>query len=220
MAKGDGIRIHTFTVGAARPSDLDEPALAAYYQRTEADAVLAKVESVSARMQNAFDTALGKEWAESWWKGLPKAMQSQFQIEHGPIVWIYNCLQAFGMHQHALQRYKAYEGNAKTWDYSKSAAENFAKRGCIGWGYVPGLPLDPAQDYAVDLKDVPAENLEKVKAAEAFVYEWLATPKVPEGEESEDAKAAKQAKLEVPADWQPAYDLRTWPDYPDQPKRT
>lgn len=220
-AKYAGAQIHTFTVGAARPSDLDDPALAAYYQREEAEACVAKMQTISDRLHAAYVNALTQPWVDSWWKGLPKAIQNPHNIEHNQMVWLYNNIKAFGMYKFAKMRYGAFENNAKTWDYSKSTEENLEKRGIIGWGYVPGLPLDPKRDYAADdLKDVPAENLAKVQEAEAFCLEWLASKPTPVGDGDESAeKDAKVPKIEIPSDWETAYDLRTWPDFPDQPAR-
>ena len=210
----------TFTIGAARPSDLDEAALAAYYHRTQPDETLQKVAAVQNRLLKAYETAVGTSWMNSWWKGLPKAISSQYQIEHNQMVWLYNCVQAFGMYKFAKMRYASFEGNAKTWDYSKSAEENHEKRGTRGWGYVPGLPLDPEQDYAQDLSEVPAENMSRVLEAEAFCLKWLTSPVADkEGEKKDDGESVKKVKVELPAEWETAYDLRTWPDYPDQPAR-
>lgn len=204
-------KIHTFTVGAARPSDLDEPALAAFYQRAQPKETVQRVQRVWGRIKDALVATLGESWAKSWWKGLPKAINSRHQIEHNQIVWLYNCVQAYGLYNFAKTRYESFEGNAKTWDYSKSAEENHIKRGTRGWGYVPGLPLDPTQDYtADDLKQVPAENLPTVLRAAAFCLESLASPKQKQSDDIDN----KIAKLDVPAGWQTAYDLRTSTEFP------
>ena len=212
-------KIHTFTVGAARPSDLDEPALAAYHLRTNAEKVLKDVKTIYERMKAAYDASVGEKWAKSWWKGLPKALTSQYQIEHNQMVWLYNSVKAYGLYSFAKARYGAFEGNAKKWDYSKSAEENFAIIGTRGWGYVPGLPLDSLQNYNTDLKDVPQENKAKVIEAESFCLKWLASSVAGRGVTAETGDSSKIPKVEIPAAWETAYDLRTWPDFPDQPAR-
>ena len=211
--------IHTFTVGAARPSDLDEPALAAYYHRTQPKETLEKVQRVWARMKQAYSTALGEDWTKSWWKGLPKAVNSQHLIEHNQMVWLYNSIKAYGLYQFAKNRYQTFQNNAKTWDYGKSADENHAKRGIRGWGYMPGLPLDPKRDYSVDdLKDVPAENKEKVLEAEAFCQEWLASPPTKDADNNDKNEANKVAKISIPEGWETAYDLRTSAEFSSRPR--
>lgn len=93
------------------------------------------------------------------------------------------------------------------------------KRGIRGWGYVPGLPLQADQDYSVDLHEVPEGNLERVKKAEAFAQKWLASAQAVDKRGEGSEKDAKVPKVSIPWEWQTAYDLRTWPDFPDRPAR-
>ena len=96
-----GPPIHTFTVGAARVSDLDEPALAAHYFKTKLQDSLAKTMRVWERLVMVREQSLGEDWAKNWFQGLPKALTSQYQIEHNQMVWLYNSVKAFGLYEFA-----------------------------------------------------------------------------------------------------------------------
>jgi DNA repair ATPase RecN len=106
--------------------------------------------------------------------------------------------------------------------------------------------LDPSTDYSDDLANVPPENLERVIEAIAFVYKWChADKKKLEEQEQINVKLQKIRrnfsvstqllrmsismleeidKLEEttdeeevqPKDWETAYDMRPWPDFPDR----
>ena len=139
--------------------------------------------------------------------------------------------------------FRSFEGNESKWDESKSVEENIKTIGKNPWGFVPGRALKPGVDYSDDFANVPAENLERVKEAERFVYKWCHTkesaddsPKdkanllrqgqnlikrtlsakrsalIPEGDEEEEDAS-------TPDEWETSYDMRPWPDYPDQPSR-
>jgi predicted aldo/keto reductase-like oxidoreductase len=241
-------QIHTFTVGAARPSDLDQPAVAAYLHMSKPDESLAKVKTVVGRLEAAKEKVLGKEWVDTWAKGLPKAAESKFTIEHNQMVWLYNLIQVFGMYEFAKARYGGFESNGKKWDDKRTMEENIIAVGKSGWGFVPGLPLRPGTDYSEDFTNVPAENLERVKEAEAFVYKWCASKvdkevkedrvaavrrnisvstqkfsslfkkkvEVEEKKETESQATVESTEETVPKEWETAYDMRCWTDFPDR----
>lgn len=242
-------RIHTFTVGAGRPSDLDVPAVQAHLFGTQHAELLARTRAVTRRLDAAAEAALGREWLASWWRGLPKAAQSRHLVEHNQIVWIYNCIRAFGMYEFGKARYNSFEKNGEKWDDKLTPEENIDKMGRIGWGFVPGLPLKPRVDYDEDLPAVPAENRARVAEALAFVYNWCRDPHIgeplkPANPAAEFARrnfsvSAQMLRLpalaeedlleplgeededavEPPTAWTTSYDMRPWPDYPDRPQR-
>jgi len=289
-------QLHTYTVGAARPADLDQPAFAAYLHATKPDEILNKTTNVTKRLDDAKEKALGKEWVANWWKGLPKATGSKYQVEHNQIVWIYNLISSFGLFEFGKARYHSFENNEAKWDETKSLEENIANIGKNGWGFVPGTcgnarndgfglrhfcfscfagssfcdaqthlltfsfipsphllgrPLKPDTDYSEDLANVPPENKKRVLEAEGFVYQWCHKEdekeavetgvsngplkrtrsffrrtfsvssqmfRIPSYLEAEIKEAAEEAEP-FPEEWETAYDLRPWPDYPDQPSR-
>jgi hypothetical protein len=251
-------QLHTYTVGAGRPSDLDQPIVAAHLHATRPAETLQRVRAVSRRLREAEERALGREWARTWWVGLPKNTGSRTFVEHNQIVWIYNCIVAYGMYEFGRARYKSFETNGDKWDWSLTPDENIDKIGRGMWGFVPGLPLDPSADYSEDLRDVPPENLERVVAAIAFVYKWCHTDKDKAEEEERAALTLRRIRRnfsvstqllrmsasfleaadrrdgggdgdgeaaaaragadedEQPKDWDTAYDMRPWPDFPDR----
>ena len=217
-----GLNIHTFTNGAARPSDLDQSAVAAYLHAAKNDEVVEKVKRVSARLLDELEKVLGKQWADTWWKGLTKANDNKHLVEHNQIVWLYNCLHAYGLYHYAKDRYGAFEGNSKKWDETLSPEENL-DRMLVGWGFVPGLALKPDVDYSSDFVNMPEQNKDRVLEAETFVYEWLATKPKPAMEKKDDGggddKRQKLKDKKIPRDWEDAYDMRTWKDFPDRIKR-
>lgn len=218
----EGAAIHTIVCGAARPSDLDLPAVTAYLQATQPDRMLEKTKTVVQRLEQAKVEALGQEWLETCYTGILKSNQSKFCVEHNQIIWMYNVIQAFGLWQFAKNRYGSLEANLAKWDKSESNEENIAKN-LNGWGFVPGLPNEEGVDYSEDFVGVPKENMERVLQAEEFVRFWCSKPaedeKQDEKKESdEDASAEpKEACPPVPPpEWTTAYDLRVWPDFPDR----
>lgn len=244
-------QLHTYTVGAARPSDLDEPAVAAFLHATKPEEVSAKVKIVTKRLDEAKEQALGKEWVQSWWKGLPKSTGSKYLVEHNQIIWIYNCIKAFGMYEFGKARYNSFEKNEEKWDSALSDEQNIAEKiGKNPWGFVPGRPLRIGTDYSEDLANVPDENKQLVKDAEDFVYKWCRDKKLDQKIEDREGvrgpltktrsfikrnfsvsaqifklpdqeleKATNGDDIPLPEGWGLSYDMRTWPDYPDQPSR-
>ncbi len=100
--------IHTFTVGAARPSDLDEPAAAAYLFKTQKEATMAKVKAVTKKLNDAQVEALGEDWVNTWYEGVPNCETEDDEYMIGQIVSLYNQLQSFGMLDYAKERYRKF----------------------------------------------------------------------------------------------------------------
>eukprot|EP00527_Entomoneis_sp_CCMP2396_P005820 CAMPEP_0198150638 /NCGR_PEP_ID=MMETSP1443-20131203/51786_1 /TAXON_ID=186043 /ORGANISM="Entomoneis sp., Strain CCMP2396" /LENGTH=561 /DNA_ID=CAMNT_0043816009 /DNA_START=60 /DNA_END=1742 /DNA_ORIENTATION=+ len=207
----EDLNIHTYTAGAARPSDLDQSAVAAYLHDTQNDRMVQKLKRVSQRLLDEREKVLGKEWADTWWKGLSKADGNKHHVEHNQIMWFYNCLHSFGLYHFTKARYHSFENNLKNWKDDLSDDEN-VKKLQPGWGFVPGLPLKPGVDYSGDFTNVPGENKQRVLEAEAFVLDWLATAanktKVDPKDEHDAYKKAKTEAKVIPEDWQDAYDMR------------
>ena len=216
-----GLHCHTFTNGAARPSDLDQSAVAAYWHvHREENGVVNKLKTVHQRLLDHQVQVLGKDWAATWWKGLTKANDNPHLIEHNQIVWIYICTIVYGLYHFAQARYASFESNAKNWKSTETVEQNL-ERLRIGWGFVPGLPLDRTVDYlqTVDLQHVPAANVELVQRAHAFVFEYLATPPPPSTKEEEEDQKGTAARSKIPQEWMDSYDMRTWDDFPNRIKR-
>jgi len=203
---------HTIVCGAARPSDLDEPVLAAI--RSTTDAAKEDLQVVSRRIQERKERVLGKDWAESWHVGLPNYTQSEqrgFQI--GNIVWLYNTILVYGMLDFAKDRYGTLTGNAKNWDVNKTWKENvFANP---GFNWMPGCSYDESYDYTSELKDVPEQNLPRVLGAMEFVHKWCAAQDASSKEEKKVADEGEEATT-IPLEYQTAYDMRPWTAFPER----
>jgi hypothetical protein len=214
----------------------------AYLHSLNHDETLADLKTVFKRLEETKVQALGKDWIESWWKGLPKAAASTYHVEHNQIVWIYNNMKAFGMYEFGKARYNSFEKNGEKWDEKLPMDKNLDNVGRIAWGYVPGLPLKAGVNYDDDLKDVPEENKQRVREAEDFVIKWCSDPNIGKPEQVNvvanflrknfsvssqlfklpnvtNAEEAKQSTLEIPQEWKTSFDMRPWPDFPDQPSR-
>ena len=195
------IPIHTFSVGAARAADLDQPAVAAYLQGK--GQLLPKVQRISERLHQAKVDALGQDWVDTHHVGLIKWDQSKYLIEHTQIIWLYNCIKAFGLLQMCRDRFGNFTTSKSKWDDKKSVEENIDNRPRAAWGFMPGLPPESGKDYFVDdLSGVPESNRERIRQAYEFVLKWC--PKDSANTES------------PPKEWETAYEMKPWKDFPDR----
>ncbi len=97
--------IHTFTQGAARPSDLDETAVTAYWFKTRREEMLTKFKAVMKKLDAAKVEALGEDWVKSWYEGVPNCLTENDAYNIGQIVSLYNLIKSFGMLDYAKDRY-------------------------------------------------------------------------------------------------------------------
>ena len=201
--------IHTIVCGAARPSDLDQPVLAAL--RSITNEAVEDFDVVSRRIQVRKDRILGRDWAKNWHVGLPNYFQSEkrgFQI--GNMVWLYNTIQVFGMLDFAKDRYATLVNNSVKWDINKTWRENVFANPVFVW--MPGCAYDMIHDYTDDLKDVPEENKARVLEAMRFVHEWCCP-----GTHADGKDEKKECNENItPLEWQTAYDMRPWTAFPER----
>ena len=209
--------VHTIVCGAARPSDLDQPVLAAL--RSVTDGGRRDFEVVSSRVRERRDRVLGERWASTWHVGLPNYTQSEgrgFQI--GNMVWLHNVVRMYGMLDYARDRYNTMVGNSAKWDINKTWRENVFAR--PGFSWMPGCAYDPSHDYGPDLRDVPEGNRARVLEAMEFVHEWCCPARsksMPLEAGAEDEKKDEDGKGNViPLEWQAAYDMRPWTAFPER----
>lgn len=212
---------HTVQIGFARPADLDQCVVPAFLQGR--GTLLARVQAADARLRQAQVDALGEDWINTCYMGVRKSDKSKYLVEHNQMIWMYNCMMAWGMHRFAKDRYKMLYLNLQKYDPSLPLEEAIDKIGRNGWGFCPGLPADPEKDYFVDdLVDVPEKNRPRIMEAYAFVKKWC-TPEDPQRDESKDGNNSSEAikKIEEmpvpPKGWQTSFDLKPWKDFPDRP---
>ncbi len=102
--------IHTLSVGAARPEDLE--------RHLEAVALLPQAEvllpPILARLEQARHGALGSAWLNSWHQGLPEWEATPGGINLPQLLWLHNLLEAWDLEGYARARYGLL-GNGDHW---------------------------------------------------------------------------------------------------------
>ena len=93
--------IHTISVGAARPEDLDLH-LEAVRLLPQAAALLPPI---VARLEQARRDALGEAWLSSWQDGLPAWQHTPGGINLPTLLWLHNLVEAWGLEGYARARY-------------------------------------------------------------------------------------------------------------------
>ena len=94
-------RVHTLSVGAARPQDLDLHLEAVALLDQAADLV-APIES---RFREAERDALGASWMMSWRQGLPDWQDTPGEINLPLLLWLHNLLEAWDLEGFVKARY-------------------------------------------------------------------------------------------------------------------
>lgn len=100
---------HTIVCGAARPSDLDEPAYAVYLYGSKKEETLQKVKNVAARLRQAEIDTFGEEWVNTWHHGLPNCNDDDQIYAFGQMVWLHNIVKAWGLWEYAKDRYGTFD---------------------------------------------------------------------------------------------------------------
>ncbi len=192
-------KIHTIVCGAARPSDLDQPAVAAYFHQKKKNEMLEKTRKVTKRLHETSLAELGEDWLNTWHVGLPNCSSYEGKYQFAQIVGLYNLLKSYGMLGYCKDRYSAFEGNLQKWDDNLTMKENIENNG--GWGWCPGLDIDPeSNEYTEELSNVPDENKSKVLEALKIVKKYC----------------KKDSSLSIPNEWETAYDMRPWNAFPER----
>ncbi len=103
-------RVHTISVGAARPEDLDLH-LKAIGLLDRADEYVPKVQQ---KLCNEALTILGKPWVSTWHIGLPSWQDTPGNINIPILLWLHNLVEAWGMEGYAKARYNLL-GSSSHW---------------------------------------------------------------------------------------------------------
>lgn len=91
--------------------------------------------------------------------------------------------------------------NRKKWNSNLSPKENIATMRS-GWGYTPGITPEVDLDYTSLLSKVPEKNRERVLEAIEFAYKYCSK--------------LSDACVDVPDEWETAYDMRPWCAFPER----
>ena len=93
--------IHTISVGAARPEDL-ELHLQAVQLLPQAAELLPPI---VARLEQVRREVLGEAWLATWQQGLPAWQDTPGQINLPTLLWLHNLVEAWGLEGYAKARY-------------------------------------------------------------------------------------------------------------------
>lgn len=189
--------MHTVSVGFARSSDLDEVIEAARIY-AEGEKATALVNAAVGRLEKLAIEKLGKDWFENGLLNIPSFdEESTDGIMIGHMLWLHNCLTAYGLYEFSRERYAMVEGSGKKWDKTLSFDENKKKNFDAG---NPGRFFDSAVDLTEALKHHYDPELATLKIAE--VHKWLKKDTILSDLEKEDLG------------WKKGYNLTTWEEFP------
>ncbi|KAL7539804.1 hypothetical protein ACHAXR_010098 [Thalassiosira sp. AJA248-18] len=189
--------IHTVSVGFARSSDLDEVVEAARIYGEEGEKAKSMVKAAEGRLEELAIQKLGKEWYEKGLLNVPSFYEkSSDGMGIGHMLWLHNCLTAYGMHEFSKNRYGSIEN--VSWSKKKDFDENVKSfsSGNPGRGYDEGVDTDEA------LKQHYNPSLAKSKLVE--VHNWL----------KKDTSLTDEEKTKL--GWKQAYNLTTWEEFPGE----
>ena len=122
-------KMHTVSIGFARPEDLTEILEAAdiFAQEQSVPESEQWVRGPLARLNQIQQERLGPEWAEQGLMHVPGPFHPETDgIGLGHMLWCHNMLQAYGMYDAALARYKNLVDETKKWKKNKTYEENMA----------------------------------------------------------------------------------------------
>ena len=140
-------QVHTLSIGAARPTDFDAH-IAALEHYDRASEIITPIEQ---RLRAEIVRVHGKEWAESWDRGLPNYVDVPGEMNVQEIVRLWHFAKALDLTEWAKMRYNLM-GNAGHWFPGVNAA-NFdpkAIRGALGdYPFADRLPAILSEAHAM-----------------------------------------------------------------------
>ena len=94
-------RVHTLSVGASKPEDLDIHLSAI----SKMDTMHAVINNIQKRLKDASCDSLGESWLTTWHIGLPSWDRTPGEINIPILLWLNNLLEAWDMESFAKDRY-------------------------------------------------------------------------------------------------------------------
>ena len=96
-------RIHTLSVGASKPEDLEIHLNA--ISLIDSDNTPELINKIEKQLINATYSSLGKSWMTTWHIGLPSWENTPGEINIPILLWLHNLIEAWGMEGFAKDRY-------------------------------------------------------------------------------------------------------------------
>jgi len=150
--------IHTLSLGAARPSDFDEHIAALEHY----DCAAATAAPIATLLEDELRAALGADWVDGWWQGLPAWQAVPGEVNLHEILRLWTYAKGLGMVEFAKMRYNLL-GNAGHWFPGRNAEgfDEAALRGVLAQSpfadRIPGI----LRDAHALLADAPVQRLSK-----------------------------------------------------------
>jgi predicted aldo/keto reductase-like oxidoreductase len=152
--------IHTLSVGASGPSDFEEHARAA--ELLVAPDTAAVVSEITARLDAAYEDALGRDWARGWSVGIPRWQDVPGRVNAREILRLYNLARAFDMIEYGRARYGLL-GNGGHWHPGRNAAalDEAALRQAFAGSPFPERVVSALREAHVLFGDRPVRRLQR-----------------------------------------------------------
>lgn len=195
------LKVHTFTVGIARSSDFDECVSAA---RKYDERGIEEMRRAKERLNEAWVNSLGEHWSRSWYKGIVNHHDPKSKgVAIAMILWLHNCMSAWGLWEFAKERYGSFLAEAKKWDDGKSFEYNLDKMNSFN----TGLPLPEAtgMDFvrnALEGSGKSEEDLKRIMECLLEVGDWC------------DRRKTMGVEEQIKLGFECGYSLGTWEQFP------